>query len=264
MKLYHFSLIFLVFFGGLIVMEQKDELTTRLREGTQRVEYDCLVAAVNAAAGCYFSMEGKMEGKEGKEILLKNTETVFFQTLSVLHEKNADETGIEAMQTTIPLLAVFGEDVFYIYQNGSGGKLGWSEYAYEADGRIPEKFFLLAGEAVDESRKQFGITRSKSEVSEYFAGIWEKELSRDCVFAIYVPEGVKLSEKEDEVFLYAAAKYVAETYLVTQDMYCHLPSCASAIEKKVVSVFGTQKEAAKYGAEPCPFCLLWEDENTGS
>lgn len=236
-------------------MEQKDELTTRLREGTQRVEYDCLVAAVNAATSCYFSMEGKAE----KEILLKDTETVFFQTLSVLHEKNADATGIEAMQKRTLLLAVFGEDVFYIYQNGSGGNHGWSEYVYEADGRIPKMFFLLTGEAVDESLKQFGITRSKSEVSEYFAGIWEKELSRDCVFAIYVPEGVRLSEKEDEVLLYAAAKRVAETYLVTQDMHCHLPSCAFAIEENVISVFGTQKEAAKYGAAPCPFCILWGD-----
>ena len=113
MKWYHFGLIFLLVFGGLFILEQQEEITTRLWENSCQVEYDCLVAAVNAATQVYF--EGK--GTEAEERLLEKTAEAFFQTLSFLHEKNPDEAGRMKQKEMVPVMAVFDEEGFFLYHD---------------------------------------------------------------------------------------------------------------------------------------------------
>lgn len=256
MKWYHFGLIFLLVFGGLFILEQQEEITTRLWENSCQVEYDCLVAAVNAATQVYF--EGK--GTEAEERLLEKTAEAFFQTLSFLHEKNPDEAGRMKQKEMVPVMAVFDEEGFFLYRRESGTVYGWSaRYDYLSGGEIPEEFFHMTGELIAQNIASAGDKR-KLKFSRGFEGTWEKALSPGCVFAAYVPEAVELSRNGRKNVIYAASKISKERFLVTKDMVCHLVGCEGISPEDVLTEFLSQKAAASYGATPCEFCLLWESE----
>lgn len=255
MKWYHFGLIFLIFFGGLCIIEQQEELTARILENSSTVEQDCLVAAVNAATQIYFDRKGK----EGENKLLQDTERIFFQTLSFLHTKNTDETGIDVQQNMVPILAVLDEDGYYIYSMMEGNDDGWSmKMDYMENGEIPPAFFETIQNAVMHFAEKNGKVNYLVQVQKGQAGTWEKVLSRGCVFAVYVPKMALLSEKEKNRVLYAASKMVEETYYVTSDMNCHLAFCEKLKEGNVVAEYGTVRKAAGFGAVPCPSCLAWD------
>lgn len=73
MKLYHFGLIFIVIAAGFLVTAQIRSVTAMKEEELRRTEYDCLVAAVNAAAGAVFSGEDSRVKASG----LQQAEEIF-------------------------------------------------------------------------------------------------------------------------------------------------------------------------------------------
>lgn len=255
MKWYHFALLFFVFFCGLIIIEQQEELAEKLWERGQTVEYDCLVAAVNAATEIYF------EQKDSKEerVLLEETEEAFFQTLSFLQDKNTDVTGMMQQREHCILLAILDTDGCYFYNRQEDGFCRWTgKIMYDENGKIPSAFFEEVKRILNEYKDAGAFETPDYMAGSALPGIWEKGLSEECVFAVYSSKSTDHFNDRRKGVLYAAAKKVTEEYPVTEDLRCHMSSCHKLKQQDVVAVFKSQKQAANYGAIPCEACLAWE------
>lgn len=251
MKLYHFGLIFTVICVGFLVTAQIRSLTAMKEEEIRRAEYDCLVSAVDAAMSAVFTGEESIASRSG----LQQAEEVFFQMLSVLHDGTPDAAGRSVWQAYVPCLVVFDENGYYRYRNVPGHGWQWSEITiYQEDG-IPESFFSETEELLSQYHNLHYNSSKKYRMEKAEKGIWEQSLSRACVFAVYAPECLKGMGKEQGIFLYAAAQRAKEAYFVTEDQYCHLPSCELCEKSRVIARYATQKESAEDGALPCTRCL---------
>lgn len=250
MKLYHFALFFLMIAVGFFVTAQIETVAKLQEERIERTEYDCLVAAVNAAVDVAFYGDGN----DVTEDSLRSAAEVFFQTLAVLHEGNADRSTWNSQREKVPVLVVFDEKGYYRYINDRKSGPGWSKQVFYEDGRIPDVFFdetesILVQFYNDRygSQKRYRMECAKE-------GAWEKTITPPCVFAVYLPFDDDVLQRE-KAFLYAASTRTIETYLVTEDNYCHLPFCNCCETKKVIARYVNQKECAEAGALPCEFCL---------
>lgn len=251
MKFYHFGLIFAVIAAGFFVTAQTRLVSSMQQEEIRRNEYDSLVAAVNAAVEVAF-IEAENVVTEGK---LQQVSEVFFQTLSVLHGGGTDAAQCAEWQECIPILAVFEERGYYRYCFTEEAGYGWSELIlYDGEG-IPEHFFTETEDILSRYHALHNTARKTYRMEAAQTSVWEKSLTRACVFAVYAPPLTEDWEKEQGTFLYAAAERTIEAYLVTEDNYCHLPSCEECNKKKVVARYSTQKESAMKGARPCEKCL---------
>lgn len=251
MKLYHFGLIFTVIAAGFLVTAQICSVTAMKEEEIRRTEYDCLVAAVNAAVSAAFTGEESVVTVSG----LQQAEEAFFQTLSVLHDGIPDQAGRSAWQTYVPCLVVFDEKGYYRYGYEPGQGYLWSEITvYQEDG-IPESFFSETEEILSQYHSLNYTSTKKYRMEKAKEGVWERSLSRACVFAVYAPRLPETAQKEQGIFLYAAAQRVKEAYFVTEDNYCHLPSCERCKTGVVIARYATQKASAEDGAIPCEQCL---------
>lgn len=251
MRLYHFGLIFTVIAVCFLVTAQISSVTAMKEEEIRRTEYDCLVAAVNAAVSAAFTGEESVVTVSG----LQQAEEAFFQTLSVLHDGIPDQAGRRAWQEYVPCLVVFDERGYYRYGYVPGQGYLWSEITLYQEEKIPESFFHETEEILSQYHSLHYTSVKKYRMEKAGGGVWERELSRACVFAVYAPKFPETGHKEQGVFLYAAAQRVKEAYFVTEDNYCHLPSCERCKTGTVIARYATQKASAEDGAVPCEQCL---------
>ncbi len=256
MKLYHFGLIFIVIAAGFLVTAQIRSVTAMKEEEIRRTEYDCLVAAVNAAAGAVFSGEDSRVAASG----LQQAEEIFFQTLSVLHDGTPDAAGRRVWREYVPCLVVFDETGYYRYSYVPGQGYVWTAVEIEQKEEIPESFFSETEELLSRYYALHVSSAKSYRMEKAGTGVWEQSLSRACVFAVYAPGLPEAAGKKQDVFLYAAAQRVREAYFVTEDNYCHLPSCSRCEKDKVIARYATQKESAQDGAIPCASCLKGIEE----
>lgn len=249
MRLYHFGIVFAILALGFFVSVQIRLITKLQQEEWEKTEYDVLVAAVNASAEeVFYGTEPVVTKTE-----LDRAEEVFFQTLAVLFCGKTDRASWEEQKAQVPCLVVFDTKGYYVYSKHPEEGYGWSECCPYGDGEIPERFFsetevLLQQYHAVESGSKNGYRMEKSG-----RGIWEQSLIPPCVFAVYVPK--RPGNTEDNVFLYAASGRMEEVFYVTEDNYCHVPSCAQYNEEFIVAWYGSQKESAEDGAIPCEQCL---------
>lgn len=251
MKWYHFGLIFVVFAFSFFVMSQI-HLVLRMKEETERrTEYDCLMAAVNAAADVAFT------GAENRVTMagLLQAEEVFFQTLSVVHDGLTDDAGKEVVRKCVPYLVVFDESGYYEYGDTEKGDYVWSECVPYKEGKIPDAFFAKAEKQLAKYQSRYNTKKTTYRMKAATKGVWEESLSKGCVFAIYAPEVAENLSKTKVTFLYAASSWKKEAYLVTEDNYCHLPSCERTRSQTVIARYATQRKSAEDGAMPCPLCM---------
>ena len=250
MKIYHFALFFLLIATGFFVMAQIETVAKLSAERTERTEYDCLVAAVNATVDVVFSGDDNTVTRDG----LNQAEEVFFQTLAVLYEGSTDESARTAQKERVPLLVVFDEEGYYQYGNNEKATYGWSQKVLYDDGEVPDVFFDEAETLLTQFYyAEYGIPKEYR--MEYAAeGVWERSISPPCVFAVYSSSADNILQREGR-FLYAASARTIETYLITEDNYCHLPYCDCCETKKVVARYVSQKESAEDGAVPCKKCF---------
>ncbi len=250
MKLHHFALFFFVIASGFIVTAQI-VLTVRMqRESTDRIEYDCLVAAINATVEEVFTSSGNIV----TEVELARAEEVFFQTLAVVRDGATDPASWKAVREYIPCLVVFDETGCYRYYFEAGKGYHWTAQIPYEEGQVPEHFF----EETERILQQYHNTRYDSDkvyrMERAERGIWEQSIVPPCIFAIYAPQSIAVSD-DSLGFLYAATGRTYEAFYVTEDRYCHLPFCKECKEKKIVARYATQRESAEDGASPCELCL---------
>ncbi len=256
MKLYHFGLIFIVIATGFLVTAQIRSVTAMKEEEIRRTEYDCLVAAVNAAAGVVFSGGENRATASG----LQQAAEVFFQTLSVLHDGTPDAAGRSVWRECVPCLVVFDETGYYCYSYVPGQGYVWSAVEIEQKEEIPESFFSETEELLSRYHALHVSSAKKYRMEKAGRGVWEQSLSRACVFAIYAPRLPEAAGKGGDIFLYAAAQRIREAYFVTEDNYCHLPSCRRCEKSTIIARYATQRESAQDGAIPCASCLKGIEE----
>lgn len=249
MKLYHFALFFILIATGFLVTAQVETVAKLSGQRKERTEYDCLVAAVDAVVDVAFYGEGNVVTEEG----LKQAEDVFFQTLAVLHEGSTDRSARKAQKDRVPLLVVFDEEGYYRY-GYDGKEFGWSQKVLYENEDVPDVFFDEAETLLTRFYKEkYGAPKEYR--MEYAAeGVWERSIAPPCVFAVYSTYADSALQREGR-FLYAASARTIETYVVTEDNYCHLPYCEYCETKKVVARYVSQKESAEAGALPCENCL---------
>lgn len=250
MKFYHFGLAFAVIATGFFVILQARQVCMTQGEEIQRNEYESLVAAVNAATEEAFSETNTV----GEEKLSQISE-VFFQTLAVLHGSAPNMAECDIWRVYVPCLVLLEERGYYRYCFTEGAGYGWSELIpYEGE-EIPKSFFTELEEILECYHELHYTKRKTYRMEAAEAGIWENSLSKSCIFAIYASPFMEQAAGEQNTFLYAAAGRAREVYLVTEDNYCHLPSCKECNEKKVVARYSSQKKSAMEGAMPCELCL---------
>ncbi len=249
MKLHHVTLAFAVIAVGLLVSAQIQLVVRMQKENIRKTEYDCLVSAVNATVDAAFDSAENTVTEAG----LALAEEVFFQTLSVLHEGEPNRASWERWRQRIPCLVLFEERGYYVYQT-KNQEFRWTELIPYENGKIPDNFFEETETSLMQYHTvQYGTTK-RYHVKQGKRGIWEQSLTSPCVFAIYAPQ-VHLYSEGPEGFLYAAAGRAEDVYLVTEDNYCHYPSCTQCKESKVIARYDTQKESALDGAMPCEKCM---------
>ena len=250
MKLHHFTLCFAVVAIGFFLTAQIRLVTKLQKERTEKMEYDCLVAAVNAAVETAFGDGESSVTKAG----LAQTEEVFFHTLGVLQEGKTDSATWQAWREHVPCLVVFGEKGYYRYCFVPGKGYVWSELIPYQEGQIPEAFFSETEELLLQYHNLQYCSSKQYRMEQAGKGIWEQSIKPPCVFAVYAPRSLCLMGQNDD-FLYAASGRRTEVYLVTEDNICHLPFCEKCKEEKVVARYVSQKESAEDGAVPCESCL---------
>lgn len=252
MKWYQFGLIFVVIAFSFFMMSQM-QLVMRMKEETERrTEYDCLTAAVNAAAEAVFTGAENRVTTAG----LLQAEEVFFQTLSILHDGLTDEAGKEVIRKRVPCLVIFDESGYYQYGNTEKGDYAWSVCVPYQEGEILEEFYTEVEEKLWKYQSRYNAKRTTYRMKAAVKGVWEEGLSKGCVFAIYVPDAAESDLAKTKItFLYAASSRKKEAYLVTEDNYCHLPSCECIRNQTVTAWYATQKKSAEDGAIPCPMCM---------
>ncbi len=248
MKFYHFGLVFAIIAAGCFVTIQLRQLSVTEREKLRRNEYDCLVAAVEAAVEAAFTGEENEVSEEN----LKQTEEVFFQTLSVLHGGTPD--GVQGGREYVPCILVLEERGYYIYCAAAGRGSSWSKltpYRHDdLDGVLMETETIITRYCTSHYINERNYCMAAAQ-----RGIWEQGLSKACVFAVYAPPVAKIAGTEEGMLLYAAAGRTRTIYYVTEDKVCHVPSCDLLREEAVVALYTTQKESAQDGAYPCMKCL---------
>ncbi|MDD6036490.1 MAG: hypothetical protein PUC30_09920 [Lachnospiraceae bacterium] len=251
MKWYHFGLFFALIAMTFFTTAQIRLITTMKNEEIRRTEYDCLVAATNAAVAAAFTGAENRITKAG----LIQAEEAFFQTLAVLHDGIPDAAGRAAWKQYVPCLVVFDEEGYYRYCYVSGQGYVWSELTPYQSGEIQESFFSETEEILSQYHSVHYTSAKKYRMEKAERGVWEQGLSKACVFALYAPKMSGLGKHEQEYILYAAAHRVKEAYPVTEDNYCHLSSCEQCIKQEVIARYASQKESAKAGAIPCESCM---------
>ena len=250
MKLYHFGLLFFAVFLSFFVTYQAMSVRKMQRLEQEKTEYDVLVASVNAMAEVLFT-----NGRDTvSPNLLDYGAEVFFQTMGVLQEGNTDRATREKISALVPCLVVFSKDGYYRYGRMPGVGYGWSDMVSYTDGKIPEQFYKDTEEQLEQYHYETTKASNNLRVEQATEGVWEQCLTPMCVFAVYAPEVSAFSEETCR-FLYAATGYAEQEYWVTEDNYCHIPSCEKCKEGMVVAWYGTQKESAEEGAVPCEECL---------
>ncbi len=251
MKLYHFALFFLLIAGGMFVTAQLLLVEKMQKETARRTEYGCLVAAVNAVTEVVFDSETKQVSQRE----LRQAETVFFQTLGVLHEGTTDVTAWESLKGKIPCLVVFDADGYFVYRSVPEEGYKWSEeFCYE-EGMIPEGFFRETEALLEDYLKRNGVVSKKYRMEPAGKSVWEQSLEPPCVFAVYVPPFTKRITENADTVLYAATGVGRIAYYVTEDRVCHYSDCKEVGQKKVVEYYSVQKDCAKAGAVPCEKCM---------
>jgi len=250
MKLHHFALFFAVIAVGFFVTAQIKLVEELQEESREKTEYDCLVAAVNAAVETVFT---------GADIRVTKTnliqaEEAFFQTLAVLRMGSTETHVWEAFRETVPCLVVFEEDGYYRYGFVQGKGYAWSERIPYERGEIPQTFFSETEELLSAYHALNRETSGKYRVEQAGEGIWERSIEPPCVFAVYAPQTTGAADEQNG-FLYAASGRRETAYYVTEDNYCHLEFCERYQNGTVVARYATQKESAEDGAMPCEECL---------
>ena len=250
MKLYHYALFFALVCVCFFITAHIALRVKMQEESVRKTEYDCLVAAVDAAVGVVFD-EGE---RSVTKFDLKQAEDVFFQTLEVLWFGTTDRTSKELVKARVPCIVVFSEEGYYLYCFEKENGYGWSEVVPYEQGEIPICFFDDTEKILTEYHDIHYKSLRKYRMEQVEKGIWEQELSPPCVFAVYAPVNFDLS-KEGRGFVYAASDYCRMSYYVTIDNRCHLPFCTEYINGEVIACYSTQKESAEAGAMPCEKCM---------
>ncbi|MBQ8315930.1 MAG: hypothetical protein IJX95_09370 [Lachnospiraceae bacterium] len=250
MKLYHYALFFALVCVGFFMTA---DISLRLKmqeESKRKTEYDCLVAAVDAAVDVVFA---RGERNVTKADLVQAAD-VFFQTLEVLWYGTTDRTSQENLKMRVPCLVVFSGDGYYRYCFEKGKGYGWSEMVPYEQGKVPSRFFEETEELLTGYHDTSYTSSRKYRIGQAGKGVWEQEISPPCVFAIYAPVHSGISDGGNG-FVYAASDYQQTAYYVTEDNRCHLPFCEEYKEGKVIACYSTQKESAEAGATPCEECM---------
>ena len=250
MKLHHFALFFLLVAVSFFLSAQVLLVTKMQRVSMKETEYDCLVAAVNATVEATFHKADSTVTKAD----LNLTEEVFFQTLAVLREGVTDKATWMSLREDIPCLAVFEERGYYCYYFEPGTGYQWTEMVPYEDGRIPNEFFERTEELLCNYHNLRHQSHKNYQMELAGKGVWEQSIIPPCVFAVYAPQSTSLPEDSVE-FLYAASGRRYEIFYVTEDNYCHLPSCDEVKSGTIVARYATQKESAEDGAMPCKYCM---------
>lgn len=250
MKLYHYALFFFVICIGFFMTAYIATGMKMREESSRKTEYDCLVSAVNAAVDVVFS--GSEQSVTKTDLL--QAEKVFFRTLEVLWYGTTAGTSGEELRKRVPCIVVFSEEGYYRYSFEQGTGYGWSALVPYEQGEIPARFFEETEELLATYHDTEYTAFRKYKVEQAEEGIWEREISPPCVFAIYAPVHSGLSDTGNGL-VYAASSYRQVAYYVTEDNRCHLPFCEKYITGKVIACYSSQKESAKAGAAPCEACM---------
>lgn len=249
MKVYHYALFFALICFGFFVTAF---ITLRLRmreESNRKTEYECLVAAVDSAVDRVFSGSNDVSALD-----LQQAEEAFFRTLEIMWSGTAGHIGWEDFRRRVPCIVVFLDDGYYRYCRESDAGYGWSEFIPYEQGEIPLRFFEETEQLLKEYHDTEYSSASEYRVVQAEGGIWEREISPPCVFAIYAPVHSGMFQGGNG-FLYAASKYQQLAYYVTEDMICHLSFCEAYRDGTVIGCYASQKESAMAGAVPCEKCL---------
>lgn len=250
MKLYHYALFFVLVCVGFFMTAYISLRVKMQEESNRKTEYDCLVAAVDAAVDVVFAGSERNVTKAD----LVQAEEVFFQTLEVLIYGTVDRTSRESLKMSVPCLVVFAEGGYYRYCFEKGKGYGWSEMISYEWGKVPARFFEETEKLLEAYHDIRYTSSRKYRIEQAEKGVWEQELSPFCVFAIYAPAHSGLS-KAGNGFVYAASDYRQIVYYVTEDNRCHLPSCMKYKEGNVIACYSNQKESAEAGVMPCEHCM---------
>lgn len=250
MKLYHAALLFVIIAGGFFFSAHCVLITSMREQSIRKTEYDCLVAAVDAAAEEAFPGPDTTVTPERLERIAE----VFFQTLGVLQEGTTDRVTWERWREQIPCLVVFDENGYYRYCFVPQTGYAWSEQVPYENGGIPESFFADTETLLQQYHTVSHKNGGRYRVLQAEDGIWENSITPLCVFAVYAQRSYSAVQKQTE-YLYAASGRVREVYYVTEDNYCHLPYCEYCTSDVVVAYYTSQKESAEAGAMPCESCM---------
>lgn len=250
MKLYHYALFFALVCIGFFLTAHITLVLKLQEESNRESEYDCLVAAVDAAVDAVFS---GMEHDVTREDLLRGEEA-FFHTLEVLWYGTTDRTGRASLRMRVPCIVVFLEGGYYRYCFEKEKGYDWSELIPYEQGKIPKRFFEETEELLTRYHDINYTANRIYRLEQAEEGIWEQKITPSCVFAIYAPVHSDLRDGGNG-FLYAASNYQQIAYYVTEDNRCHLPSCAAYKEGETIACYSTQKGSAEAGAMPCEECL---------
>jgi len=250
MKLYHYALFFALVCFGFFMTAYITLVLKMQDESNKKTEYDCLVAAVEAAADVVF------EGNGGclTEFDLAQAEEAFFRTLEVLLYGTADRTVQDSLKRRVPCIVVFSEDGYYRYCFEKENGYGWSEMVPYEQGKVPRCFFEETEKLLAEYHEIRYKSSRRYRIEQAERGVWEQEISPPCVFAVYAPVHFELST-DGRGFVYAASGHRQSVYYVTEDNRCHLPFCDGYKAGKVIACYASQKEGAEAGAMPCEECL---------
>lgn len=251
MKFYHYALFFALICVGFFLTAQIVLKCKMQEESNRKTEYDCLVAAVDAVVEVVFSAN---ENDVTKVDLLQ-AEEVFFQTLEVLWYGTVDRSAWESLKMRVPCLVIFDREGYYRYCFEEGKGYGWSEQVPYEKGKVPARFFEETEALLEEYHDIRYMSSCKYRIEQAEEGVWEREISPPCVFAIYAPMHSGLVN-DGSGFVYAASNYQQVAYYVTEDNYCHFSSCPECKEDNVVACYFSQKASAEAGAMPCMQCML--------
>ena len=250
MKLYHYALFFVLVCVGFFVTAYIALILKMQTESNKETEYDCLVAAVDAAADVIFDGDNRSI----TAVDLAQTEEVFFQTLGVLRFGTVNRSLQENLKMRVPCIVVFSEEGYFRYCFEEEIGYVWSEMMPYEQGKIPARFFEETEKLLTEYHDINYASTRKYRIEQAEKGIWEQELSPFCVFAIYAPEHSGLPD-DRRGFVYAASAYRQTAYYVTENNRCHFLFCTECKSEKVIACYSTQKESAEAGAIPCERCM---------
>lgn len=260
MKWYHFGMFLLLIFLTFAITEHSSQLQLQQSTKIWENDYRCLVQAVDAATKKAFDM-----GNVTEEATRSQVSRVYFDTLSLLQGEapfllhQADDFGKCIAEKQTVCLILLEADGFYFCAPALGDMSFGPKVTFEGAADKREQIANTLQDCVSRYVALQNGTLRKYKSASAEEGSWERSLGNSGILAVYASNAPVSASEQGLRFLYAAAKPVQETYLVTEDGKCHQINCPDVDATKVVQTCSSLLSAVGTGAEYCESCLMWNE-----